>query len=154
MSESKVMIIKDVKAYWPKLMKPVAPFGTEQYELQVRTEEGSEAYAKLTELGVKGKPQDDGTVAFNLKRKAKNRKGDDNGAPEVVDTAKKAFDASKIGNGTGCNVKLFTYPYDVQGRKGTGVMLSAVQVTDLVEYQASSSVDFDAEEVAGSAEDF
>jgi len=38
MSESKVMIIKDVKAYWPKLMKPVAPFGTEQYELQVRAE--------------------------------------------------------------------------------------------------------------------
>lgn len=138
------VIIRDVKAYWPKLMKPVAPFGTEQYELQVRTEEGSDAYKTLSDLGVKAKPQDDGTVAFNLKRKAHNRKGEENTKPDVVDAARKPFDASKIGNGTGCNVKLFTYPYDVQGRKGTGVMLSAVQVTDLVEYQASNAdADFD-----------
>ena len=41
MSESKVMIVRDLKAYYPKLKKPVAPFGTEQFELQVRTEEGS-----------------------------------------------------------------------------------------------------------------
>jgi hypothetical protein len=156
MSESKVMIVRDLKAYYPKLMKPVAPFGTEQFELQVRTEESSEAFKTLTDLGVKGKPQEDGTIAFNLKRKAKNRKGDENGAPDVVDAARKPFDASIIGNGSGVNVKLFTYPYDVQGRKGTGVMLSAVQVTDLVEYKPTNNVDFDAVEdtTVGAEEDF
>ena len=153
---SEVIIVRDLKAYYPKLMKPVAPFGTEQFELQVRAEKDSAAFKTLTDLGVKGKPQDDGTIAFNLKRKAKNRKGDDNGAPEVVDAERKPFNASIIGNGTGVNVKLFTYPYDVMGRKGTGVMLSAVQVTDLVEYKATSNVDFDAEEPeeVTSGEDF
>ena len=140
---SEVVIVRDVKAYWPKLMKPVAPFGTMQYELQVRTSEGTDAFKTLTKLGIKGKPQEDGSVAFNLKRKAVNRKGDENGAPDVVDGNRKPFDASKIGNGTGVNVKLFTYPYEVAGRKGIGVMLSAVQVVDLVEYQATSDVDFE-----------
>jgi hypothetical protein len=42
------------------------------------------------------------------------------------------------------------------GRQGTGVMLSAVQVTDLVEYKPTNNVDFDAveEEAAGAEEDF
>jgi len=142
-----VVIVRDVKAYWPKLMKPVSPFGTEQYELQVRANKDSEAHKVLKGFGLKEKPQEDGSIAFNLKRKAKNRKGDDNGAPEVVDNQRKPFDASKIGNGSDVNVKLFTYDYDVNGRKGTGVMLSGVQIVNLIEYKASNNIDFDSEAV-------
>lgn len=152
---SEVIVVRDLKAYWPKLITPVSPFNNLQYELQVRAEKDSPAANTLTSLGLKAKPQEDGSIAFNLKRNAKNRKGDDNGAPDVVDGSRQPFDASKLGNGSGVNVKLFTYPYDVGGRKGTGVMLSAVQVVDLVEYKATSSVDFDVVgDTAATEEDF
>ena len=140
---SQTVIVKGVKAYWPKLIKPVSPFGTEQYELQVRADEKSDAAKQLKELGLKAKPQDDGVVAFNLKRRAQKRDGTPNNKPDVVDAQRRDFDPSLIGNGTGVNVKLFTYDYDFNGRKGTGVMLSGVQVVDLVEYKNSSEEDFD-----------
>ena len=47
-----------------------------------------------------------------------------------------------IGNGSIGNVKVYQYSYDVAGRQGTGCSLTAVQITNLIEYAGGSSDDF------------
>jgi hypothetical protein len=47
-----------------------------------------------------------------------------------------------IGNGSIGNVKVYQYAYYVAGRKGTGCSLTAIQITDLIEYKGGSSDDF------------
>jgi len=65
--------------------------------------------------------------------------------PTVVDASKTPM-SEPIGNGSKGNMKVFSYEYKVGGREGTTSMLTAIQVTDLVPYKASSQeVDFDVE---------
>ena len=45
---------------------------------------------------------------------------------------------AKIGNGSTGNVIVFQYEYNAAGREGITSSLTAVQVTDLVEYTGSS----------------
>ena len=78
----------------------------------------------------------------SLKRNAKKRDGSDNGKVRVVGADKMPLSAT-IGNGSKGNVIVWQYPYSAPGgRSGISGSLTAVQVTDLVEYN-SGSVDFD-----------
>ena len=62
----------------------------------------------------------------------------------VVDSAKNPFEnRTQIGNGSKGNVIVWQAPYEVQGRKGISNSLTAVQVTDFVEYASTGGVDFD-----------
>ena len=91
------------------------------------------------------KAHDEGYFHANVKRKTTNRKGDSNSAPKVIDTAKNPWNPDiGIGNGTVAHIKLFTFDYNVQGRKGTSAILTAVQIIDHVEYNGEG-VDFDDE---------
>jgi len=149
METSRNFIIKDVELNWARLDKPVAPFGTDQYELQIATTDKATAsdWSK-NHLNVKEK---DGKFVVSLKRKAKRANGDDNGAPRVVNKDKSPYDFTKqglIGNGSTGNVIVYQYPYEVMGNKGIGASLTAVQIVNHVEL--SNSVDFDV--VGGSEE--
>lgn len=139
-------LVKDVELNWARLARPVSPFGTEQYELQIATtNEATAEEWKKEHLNVKSK---DGVFFVALKRKAVRANGETNGAVRVVDAAKTAMDADtigKIGNGSKGNVIVRQYPYEAMGRKGIATQLEAVQVTEMVEYTGSSSVDFDIE---------
>ena len=135
-------IIRDVEFHWANVHKPHAPFGANIWDIQVRTTD-ADTYEELKSRGVNMKTHDDGYYYGNVKRNEKNRKGEPNDPPRVVDEFKAPITDS-IGNGSKGNIMIFTYDYNVSGRKGTGAMLSAIQVTDLVEY--SGSVDFDAME--------
>lgn len=139
--------IKDAELNWARLDKPVSPFGTEQYELQVATsDKGVAKEWKANHLNVKEK---DGKFIVSLKRKARKANGEDNGAPKVLNADLSAFDSSTmIGNGSIGNVKVYQYPYDVAGRQGTGSSLTAVQIITLVEYKGGDSDDFVAVESA------
>ena len=126
--------IKNVELNWCRLDKPVAPFGTEQYELQVATTDKSLAdELRANHFNVKEK---DGKFTVSLKRKAHRADGSDNGAPRVVDSKLQPVTAM-IGNGSVGNVKVYQYPYDVRGKKGVGNSLTAVQIVDLIEYKAN-----------------
>jgi len=146
---SKSVMIKGLDFFWAKLGKPVAPFGTLQWELQVRTTDKG-IKKDLEDAGVKVKTQedDDGNVIYvaGLKRKAVDRKGNDMDPPRVVDGSRQPINGDKIGNGSHGNVILFSYDYEVQGRNGTAAMLTAVQVTKLVKYEGNSGIDFDIED--------
>ena len=134
--------IDGVEMNWAKLDKPVNPFGTEQYELQIATTDAAKAEEwKANHMNVKEK---DGKFVVSLKRKAKKADGSDNGPVRVVDAQLKPIENLRgIGNGSMGNVILFQYPYEAMGRKGIASSLTAVQITELVEYSGSGGVDFD-----------
>jgi hypothetical protein len=147
-AEQTVVIVKDVALFWPKLAKPVDAFGTERYELQIRA---PKKRAKELEQFGKIKVQDDGTVSVNLKKKATLADGSPAKKVTVVDKAGDAVNPMIIGNGTKGNVKLMLRDYEIKNakgavtKKGTSVMLIAVQITELVEFESKGGVDFDYE---------
>lgn len=141
LAEPRNFFIKNVTLNWARLDRPVAPFGTEQYELQVATTDKKyAAELKANHFNVKEK---DGVYTVALKRKARKADGSDNGAPKVLNGDLSTFDFSEhlIGNGSTGNVKVYQYPYNVQGRKGVGSSLTAVQITDLVAYTGGQAND-------------
>lgn len=135
--------IDGVELNWARLDKPVNPFGTEQYELQIATTDAAKAQEMRDNfLNVKEK---DGKFIASLKRKAKKADGTDNGQVRVVDAnLTEVADKRSIGNGSVGNVILFQYPYDAMGRKGVASSLTAVQITKHEVYAGSTGVDFEA----------
>lgn len=139
-------IIRDVTLNYVKVDpdNPTDPFGTLQWECQVvvpasRAEE-LEGYGS-----VKPVKDDPSRVSINLKRKAVRKDGDANDPVALVDGKKQAIDPKiKIGNGSKGNVKVYRREYDVAGRQGISTILTAIQITDLIEY--TGSVDFDVED--------
>ena len=145
-NEKRTIIIRDAELHWAKLNKPVEPFGTLQWELQMRTRDKDTAKSWKDDYYLTTKTEEDDEGVFyktNVKRKAIKKDGDPNTPPDVLDGAKKPIDGNSVGNGSVGNVMLFQYPYDMQGRKGVASILSKVQVTDLKEYTPSSSTGFD-----------
>ena len=145
-NEKRTVIIRDAEMHWAKLVKPVDPFGTLQWELQIRTRDKDTAKSWKNDffLTVKQEDDDDGVYwKSNLKRKAIKKDGEKNTAPDVLDGSKQPIDGGTIGNGSVGNVMLFQYPYDVGGRKGVSSILSKVQVTDLKVYSPDTGTDFD-----------
>jgi hypothetical protein len=131
-------IIRDLEFYWAKLDKPVNPFGTEQYDLQVRFPK-----KRVKEMSAYGKvkEQPDGQFSINITRKAKNAKGEDTPV-RVVDSVKRPLEGL-IGNGSKGHIIVYQYDWNVSGRSGTKTILVAVQVTDYIEYKDEGAVDFD-----------
>jgi len=139
-------LITDVFLNWMKLNQSVNPFGKDQYEGQVATDDD----AKAAELVANNVPMkhgpnfaEDNMWIGSLKRNKFKANGAENGKVRVVDSAKQTLDGGTIGNGSKGNVIVFQYAYDTAGRKGIANSLTAIQVTDLVEYSGSSSIDFE-----------
>ena len=97
-SEARNYRIDNVEINWAKLAKPVNPFGTEQWELQIATtdkavaDEWSNNY-----LNVKQDKTDSSKFTVSLKRKALKADGTSNGPVRVVDKAAQPFaDVSQL----------------------------------------------------------
>lgn len=141
MDKPRNFVISGVELNWAKLVNPQSPFGTSQYEVQIATEDKAKA-KELSDNHINMKEKD-GKFIASLKRKEFKANGESNGKVRVVDSAKQPLDAGTIGNGSQGNVIVFQYPYDTAGRKGIASSLTAIQVTDLVVYSGSDSVDFE-----------
>jgi len=149
--EKSNVIIKNVELRWAKLSTPVAPFGTEQWELQIVGDKSREK--EFAQYG-KIKPTTDGRISINLKKKAKKADGTPAEPVRLVDNNKNPIEnRSVIGNGSIGNVMVYCSPYEIKlpngkvSKSGISTMLIAVQVTDLVRYERKSEnfVDFDVE---------
>ena len=129
--------IDNVELNWAKLDKPVSPFGTLQWELQIATTDKAKAEELSSNyFNVKEK---DGVYTVALKKKAIKADGTENKPVTVVDGNLQPMDSTKIGNGSIGNGIVYQYSYNMQGRSGIGTSLNGVQVTDLKEYNPSSS---------------
>lgn len=156
---SKSIMIKGLEFWYTKIGKPVAPFGTEQWEMVVAIDPSDTGTKKDLEdagLTVKQKTLKDNDVEYDrlvatVKRTTKDRKGNDRDPVRVVDNLRQPVNPSvvdKIGNRSEGNIIVFSYDWEQMGRKGKSAMLTAVQVTKLEEYNGGSgeAVDFDIEE--------
>ena len=132
--------LEDVTCDFPRFVTPkegLTP-GKRQYECKAKFKTAEAAkYAEDNHLNVK--TDADGIKYVSLKRNELRANGEPNGPPRVVDGNNKNIDASKIGNGSTINVILYQLAYDTAGRKGIFSSLTAVQVTDLVEYTGSAN---------------
>ena len=137
-TSNKTTVIRDVHFYYAKLDKPVSPFGTEIYDMQVRFPK--ERIKEMTAYG-KVREVEDGNFAINITRKAKNSKGQKTPV-RVVDTEKNPI-KDLIGNGSSGNIIVYQYDWEVSGRTGTKTILIAVQVTNLIKYVPQTEIDFD-----------
>ena len=141
MDKPRNLLISDVTLNWARLDTPTNPFGTEIYELQIATSDAAVAAQWTADfLNVKER---DGIFVVSLKRNAKKRDGSDNGKVRVVGADKMPLSAT-IGN---WYLKVMSSYGSILtplpgGRSGISGSLTAVQVTELVEYN-SGSVDFD-----------
>ena len=142
-------IIRGLELHYARLVKSHSPFGSEVWDVQVRTED-DDVKTQLEDAGVKMKAHTDGYWYAGIKRNVMNRKGEPNKAPVIVDANKQPIDPDiAIGNGSIGNLKLFSYDWSVGGRSGKSAMLSAVQITNLIEYKGGDDVDFDIEDAEG-----
>ena len=131
-------ILRNVSFYYAKLDKPVSPFGTDIYDLQVRFPK-----ERVQEMSAFGKVREveGGEFAINITRKAVNSKKQKTPV-RVVDQDKNPI-KDLIGNGSTGNVIVYSYDWEVSGRTGRKSVLIAIQVTDLIKYVPESTVDFD-----------
>ncbi|MDB4588416.1 hypothetical protein N9095_00390 [bacterium] len=138
-------IIRDVTLNYVKVdpENPTDPFGTLQWECQIVAP--ADRAAELEGYGsVKPVKDDPSRVAVNLKRKALRKDGTENDPVVLVDSQKQPINPKiKVGNGSKGNVKVYRREYDVAGRQGISTIMTAIQVTNLIEY--TGSVDFDIE---------
>jgi hypothetical protein len=135
---NQVIVVRDVTFNWPKLVDKHSPFGTLQWDVQVVTNNDA-TKAQLESAGVKMKKGDNGYYA-NIKRKAVKANGEPQEPPKVVDTDKEEMAPSKIksmGNGSKGHIKLFSYDWEMAGKKGVSAMLVAMQITDYVSYDGA-----------------
>ena len=135
-------LIADVELNWVKVDAPVSPFGVPQWEIQIATTDAAKA-ADLTANHIPMK-EVDGKFVSSLKRKAVKADGSANDPVRLVDAQKAPMsDRRSIGNGSRGNVIVWQMNYEFAGRTGITSILTAVQVTDLVEYSGGSGLDFD-----------
>lgn len=142
LSEPRNFRMNNVELNWPKLVKAVSPFGTEQWELQVATTDKAVADEwEANYFNVKHDAEA-GKYTVNLKRKVHRADGTENKPVRVVDASVKPIDATNLGNGSIGNVLVYQYPYETAGRTGVAASLTAVQVVKFEEYTGGGE-DFD-----------
>lgn len=162
-SDTTNMIVKNVEFFWAKLGKPVENqfSGDMQWELQARVP--ASRRDDIEQLGTVKHPMVDGkedkkVVYVNLRKKAIKMDGTAAAPVRVVDAAKNELDGSIIGNGSKGNIIVMRKPYEIKNPKtgkvtktGISSALSAVQVTELVEYRTSGNKITDMFDVEGEA---
>lgn len=151
-NEPRNVVLKDLELYWAKLDKPVEPFGTPQWEIQVRFPK--KRIKEMEEYGKVKETDTAGIYSINFKKKAELKDGSPAKKVKVVDGKGEDLDPRTIGNGSKGAVKLMLKDYQIKGPKGnvtkegTQVMLIAVQVKDLIVYEpkgAGDDFDYDDE---------
>jgi len=141
-------VIRNVELFWVKLdpNNPVDPFevGKPIWEIQMRTADKAQA-KQWKDKGLSVKPYDDaGSTVYicNVKKLARNAKGNPLTPPRVVDAKLQAIDPNLIGNGSIGNVQVSPREWSMGGKSGVVFDLMAVQVVKLIEY-TGSNLEFD-----------
>jgi len=147
------IVIRSANLFWAKLdaNAPVNPFNAAfpHWEVQIRTSSKDEAKT-WKDHGMNVTPKDDDAGIFyqvNLKSKAFTNAGKPRKPVTVVDGELMPLDPTIIGNGSVGNVQLDSYEYTMNGNKGIGFSIKAIQVTKLIEFKSTGGLDFENEGV-------
>ena len=146
-TQPKNVIVSNVTINYARLDTPAEnPFGgAPNWEAQLESSDRA-AFAEVEAMGMKVKEKD-GKFTVSVRRKSETNDGRPMDPVRVVDANKAPLDSQtrrKIGNGSVGNVILWAAPYEYMKRTGITFSLTAVQVTDLVEYSGGNGdIDFD-----------
>ena len=144
------MILKNVELYWAKLSPSNHDMGFSgdkpqwNVQMRVRTKEQAEEWKGLG-LNPKIDEDDAGTYyKISAYKEAIKKDGTANKPVAVIGPDLMPLeDVSAIGNGTTANVKLRSFDWEFNGKKGLGIRLEAIQVIKQVVYaQASEDAGF------------
>jgi hypothetical protein len=80
------------------------------------------------------------TNIFKFQRKEVSSKGNELGAPTIVDANKNPWGNGEIGNGSQVKISFFAYEHAMTKKFGLGKALNAVQVIDHVAYEGGAGV--------------
>ena len=127
------------KCKWAHITKPNTKFEP-VWSIDIVLE-NEELISRLKEKGLNVKTDRDGDFILQIKKKCKNRNGDDLSPPIVLHEGE-AFDGL-VGNGSTVTVYFGVKPWAMAGRKGVSCFLNKVEVNELVEYKPKGKVDLD-----------
>jgi len=129
-------------AYWASITSPNTTFDSDGvWTIDVgNLDAKNKKIASNDGLIIKNKGDDRGDFV-TIKRKVRRKDGNMNTAPDVVDAQKRKIIGTLVGNGSGVNVLYSTYEWEFGGKTGTSADLRAVQVTNMIPYNADADAD-------------
>ena len=143
------MLLNNVELMWCKVGSNAGTkYGSEEKEWSVDcicSDKQSKDWVK-SEHATKERVTDDGKKFIKLTKNLVKRDGNPAQSIKVIDSFGKDVDPLIVGNGSKANVQYTTFPWEMAGRSGVKAILTALQITDLVEYSGSGVTEFDIEE--------
>jgi|TARA_R110000851_G_scaffold203008_2_gene354864 hypothetical protein len=128
------MAIIEGTAYWASLTRPNSKFEPMwRVDLSVSDEVAEDFKSKGISVGQTVVDEQTINNIVRFKRKVSKANGDKNQPPTLVDASKQPLDKI-VGNGSKVKVMYRSYDWNFKGKKGVGLDLQAVQVSDLIEY--------------------
>jgi len=128
------MAIIEGTAYWASLTRPNSKFEPMwRVDLSVSDEVAEDFRSKGISVGQTVVDEQTINNIVRFKRKVSKANGDKNQPPTLVDASKQPLDKI-VGNGSKVKVMYRSYDWNFKGKKGVGLDLQAVQVSDLIEY--------------------
>ena len=133
------MAVLSGKAHWASISSPNSTFEPVwQVDLAV---EGVEL-EKAKEMGLTIMNKDDDRGSFvRIKRKVYRKDGSKNKSPILKDSKNHVLSEVNVGNGSDVRVLFKSFDWEYAGKKGIGADLQAMQVINLIEYEAGEDFD-------------
>tara|TARA_R110000824_G_scaffold129662_1_gene291239 strand:- start:2534 stop:3007 length:474 start_codon:yes stop_codon:yes gene_type:complete len=133
------MAVLSGKAHWASISSPNSTFEPVwQVDLAV---EGAEL-EKAKEMGLTIMNKDDDRGEFvRIKRKVYRKDGSKNKSPILKDSKNHVLSEVNVGNGSDVRVLFKSFDWEYAGKKGIGADLQAMQVINLIEYEAGEDFD-------------
>ena len=123
-------------------------YGSEEKEWSVDcicSDEQSKNWVKA-QHATKERVTDDKRKFIKLTKNLVKRDGNPAQSIKVIDKHGNDVDPLIVGNGSKANVQYTTFEWEMAGRSGVKAILTALQITDLVEYSGNGTTEFDIED--------
>ena len=135
------MAVVEGRAYWSFVTAPNTKF-TPAYSVNLVVDD--DVASSFRNRGFAVKDMDEGP-ALIIKRKVDGPRGMIREAPKLYDKSKREIDIT-VGNGSHVKVQYKEWETQWNGQDFRGLDFQAMQVLDLVEYDAPAGAEFDVEE--------
>ena len=143
------MLLNNVELMWCKVGENAGTkYGSEEKEWSVDcncSDKQSSDWVKAKHA-TKERTNDDGKKFIKLTKNCIKRDGNPAVAIKVIDKHGNDVDPLIVGNGSKANAQYTTFEWDMAGRSGVKAILTALQITDLVEYSGNGTTEFEIEE--------
>lgn len=133
------MAVLSGKAHWASISSPNSTFEP-VWQVDLAVEGAELEKAKEMGLTIMNKNDDRGEFV-RIKRKVYRKDGSKNKSPILKDSKNHVLSEVNVGNGSDVRVLFKSFDWEYAGKKGIGADLQAMQVINLIEYEAGEDFD-------------